>query len=99
MGGRPRVRGPSQAELDEQRRAREAAEQEREMLAAEKAETERMTIEEQRRLQQRRRGRRYGGRRSLLSQTRGTPEAGIGALGALADVPGRLAAKKETLGG
>jgi microcystin degradation protein MlrC len=85
MGGRPRVRGPSQAELDEQRRAREAAEQEREMLAAEKAETERMTIEEQRRLQQRRRGRRYGGRRSLLSP-RDNPEMGV-------------ITKKETLGG
>ena len=32
-------------------------------------------------LQQRKRRARYGGRRMLLDSTRGTPEAGVGALG------------------
>lgn len=102
MGGilsKPKVPGPSPAQVKAEEEAR-AAQAEQKALLAEQAETEEAKkLREMQSLQQRKRRARYGGRRMLLA-TRGTPEAGVGALGALADVPGKLAAakKSDTLG-
>lgn len=103
MGGvfsRPRIPGPSPEQVRAEEEARAAQAEQRAILAEQKESEEAKKLREMKSLQERKRRARYGGRRMLLAQTRGTPEAGVGALGALADVPGKLAAKKaETLGG
>jgi len=99
MGGilsKPKIPGPSPEQIKAEEEAR-TAQAEQKALLAEQAETEEAKkLREMKSLQERKRRARYGGRRMLLDSTRGTPEAGLGALGALADVPGRLAAAKKT---
>ncbi len=76
MGGilsKPKMPAPepiSQDVLDEQQRQKDE-------LAAEKARTEQERLDEMQGLQKRKRGQRYGGRRSLLSPLREDAETGV----------------------
>lgn len=88
MGGiisKPKIPKPSEAELRAQAEARQAQAEEKRLLTEKQADEDRLRIEEMRDLQARRRGQRYGGRRSLLSPLRLDAEMGVG--------------KKTTLGG
>ena len=102
MGGilsKPKIPGPSPEQIAAEKEALQAQREERALLAEQRATEEERKLQEMKSLQERKRRARYGGQRMLLA-TRDTPEAGIGALGALADVPEKLAAKKKTtLGG
>jgi hypothetical protein len=79
MGGvlsKPKIAGPSAEELKAREDARKAQEEEKALLAQQKEEEERKKIAEMKMLQQRKRGQRYGGMRSLLAD-RQDPEMGV----------------------
>ncbi len=79
MGGvfsKPKIPGPSADEIKAQADARTAQAEEKTLLTEQKAEAERKKIEEMQQLQARKRGQRYGGRRSLLAD-REDAEMGI----------------------
>jgi len=79
MGGilsKPKIPGPSAAELKAQGDARAAQAKEKLLLAEKDAEEERKKIDEMQMMQQRNRKQRYGGMRSLLAE-RDDPEMGI----------------------
>jgi len=79
MGGvlsSPKIPGPSAEELQAQKDAKQAQEEEKTLLAEKNAEEERKKIAEMQMMQQRKRGQRYGGVRSLLAD-RADPEMGV----------------------
>ena len=79
MGGilsKPKIPGPSAEELKEREDARQAQADEKSLLAQQKDEEERKKIAEMQMMQQRKRGQRYGGMRSLLAD-RVDPEMGV----------------------
>ena len=79
MGGvlsKPKIPGPSAEELQAKEDARKAQEEQTALLAQQKDEEERKKIAEMQQLQQRKRGQRYGGMRSLLAD-RVDPEMGV----------------------
>ena len=73
---KPKVQGPSAEELQAQKDAKQAQEEEKTLLAEKNAEEERKKIAEMQMMQQRKRGQRYGGMRSLLAD-REDPEMGV----------------------
>jgi len=85
MGGilsKPKIAGPSPAQLKAEEEARAAQAEQKALLAEQQADEEAKRLREMQSLQERKRRARYGGRRMLLA-TRDTPEAGLGALGSM----------------
>ena len=79
MGGilsKPKVQGPSAEELQAREDARKAQDEEKALLAEQKDNEDRKKIAEMQMMQQRKRGQRYGGMRSLLAD-RQDPEMGV----------------------
>ena len=85
MGGilsKPKIAGPSPTQLKAEEEARAAQAEQKALLAEQAQAEEAKRLREMQSLQERKRRARYGGRRMLLA-TRDTPEAGLGALGAM----------------
>ena len=79
MGGilsKPKIPGPSAEEIKAREDATQAQEEQKALLAGKNAEEERKKIAEMQMMQQRKRGQRYGGMRSLLAD-RVDPEMGV----------------------
>jgi len=102
---KPKIPSPSPEQLKAEEEARAAQAEQRALLAEQKESEEAKRLREMQSLQERKRRARYGGARMLLDQSRGTPEAGLGALGAMfmagAEGSEKLKVtpkKKETLG-
>ena len=79
MGGiisKPKVQGPSAAQLKAEADALKAQDEEKALLKEQSADEERKKIEEMQSMQKRKKGSRYGGMRSLLA-TREDAEIGV----------------------
>ena len=73
---KPKIPGPSAEELQAREDAKQAQDEEKALLAQQQEDEDRKKIAEMQMLQQRKRGQRYGGMRTLLAD-REDPEMGV----------------------